>query len=472
MKQAAEPSYKWKLLVSVIFGIFMSTLDTTAVNVAFPTLRAEYAVSLYQAQWIVSVYVLSLGMATPVAGFLGDRYGTKRIYVLGLVTFVVGSLAAGVAPSLGSLIVARALQGIGGGIAMPCATAMLFREFPRSRLGLALGLFGVALLFAPALGPVLAGWFIDQHHWRWIFFVNVPIGLLGIGLAARWLSEQRVEHAPTIDRWTAASVIAAVMGFGLLLYGVSVVSVFGWASARVVSALGVSVASLGALVIIELRGTSPLLDIRLFRQRTFLVATLVGYVTVVAFFGAEFLLPLYLQVLRHRSALDAGLALLPLALGAGLTMPVAGILYDRMGPRPLIVVGFTLLLYNTWTLAHLTATTSYRVILGQMALRGFALGLAVQTPFTAALASVAHNVTARASSLVISTRLAVQAIGVAILATLAASTVQSGEHGVSLQGISRAYTLTFVLSAIALALGFLLPGRLGPHRSNEPGLAQ
>jgi EmrB/QacA subfamily drug resistance transporter len=452
---ATDRAYKWKLLVSVIFGIFMSTLDTTAVNVAFPTLRAEFGASLNEAQWIVSVYVLALGIATPVAGFLADRFGIKRVYVTGLVIFVVGSLAAGMAPSLGALVVARAVKGIGGGIAMPCATAMLFRAFPRKEIGFALGVFGVALLFAPALGPVLAGWLIDLGRWRWIFFINVPIGVLGIALASRWLREQRAERIPRLDAWGIAGIVTAATGFGAILYGASVVNVYGWWSGQVTASL---VGGALALAALALRAPDPILDVALFRRRTSLVATLVGYVTVVAFFGAEFLLPLYLQALRGRSALDAGLALLPLALGAGVTMPIAGKIYDRLGPRPLVVVGFTLLLYNTWSLAHLTASTSYRYILAQMALRGLALGLAVQTPFTAALASVSSDAVPRASSLVISTRLAMQAIGVAVLATLVAGALPLGEAGVHLDGFARAYELTFELSVIALVLGFLLPG--------------
>jgi DHA2 family multidrug resistance protein len=452
---AVERRYKWKVLVSVIFGIFMSTLDTTAVNVAFPTLRSQYGASVYEAQWIVSIYVLALGMATPVAGFLADRFGIKRVYVLGLAIFVAGSLAAGLAPTLGALIVARAVKGIGGGIAMPCATAMLFRAFPRTEIGFALGMFGVALLMAPALGPVLAGLLIDHGHWRWIFFINVPIGALGIVLAARWLREQRAERVPRWDGW---GLVCAVVGFGSILYAASQVTLRGWTALEVFGPLVLGGLALVALFVIEPRMRDPMVDVTLFRRRTFLVATLIGYVTVIAFFGAEFLLPLYLQSLRGRSALDAGLALLPLALGAGVTMPIAGKLYDRVGPRPLILGGFVLLLYNTWFLAHLTTETPYRAILVQMALRGFALGLAVQTPFTAALASVTHDAVPRASSLVISTRLAMQAIGVAVLATLVAAPLVLGGPGIHLEGFSRAYGLTFWLAVIALGLGFLLPG--------------
>ena len=441
--------YKWKLLVSVIFGAFMSTLDTTAVNVAFPTLRSMYGATLHEAQWIVSIYVMALGIATPVAGFLADRFGIKRIYVLGLAIFVGGSIAAGFAPTLGVLVVARAVKGFGGGIAMPCATAMLFRGFDRKELGFALGVFGLALLFAPALGPVLAGVLIDHHRWRWIFFINVPIGLLGIALAGRFLREQRASLVPGWDGWGLAS---AAVGFGSLLYAASIVAQRGWRAPEVIGSLALGACALSALAFVELRhARDPLLDLRLFRRRGFLIATLVGYVTVVAFFGAEFLLPVYLQAVRGRSALEAGMALLPLALGAGVTMPIAGKIYDRIGPRPLIVSGFALLLYNTWELSHLTATTSYRFILLLMAVRGLALGIAVQTPFTAALASVSHEAVPRASSLVISTRLAVQAIGVAVLATLLASATD-------LTGFARAYGLTFYLALGALCLGLLLPG--------------
>jgi EmrB/QacA subfamily drug resistance transporter len=493
--------YKWKLLASVIFGVFMSTLDTTAVNVAFPTLRAEYGASLQQSQWIVSIYVLALGIATPVAGFLADRFGIKRIYILGLATFVAGSLLAGLAPTLGVLVAARALKGIGGGLAMPCATAMLFRGFARQELGFALGVFGFALLFAPALGPVLAGVLIDHHHWRWIFFINVPIGTLGITLASRFLRERRATATPKWDAW---GLPLAATGFGSLLYGASIVADRGWTATDVIGAFGLGGAALLGLGLVELRhAPEPLLDLRLFRRRSFVLPTAIGYITVVSFFGAEFLLPVYLQAVRGYSASEAGIALLPLALGAGLTMPAAGKIYDRLGPRLLVVLGFALLCYNTWNLAHLGPGTSYRFILLLMAVRGIALGLAVQAPFTAALASVPHDATPRASSLVISTRLAVQAIGIAVLATLLASalpaelraahrgsdrrpgiaraeapaggacrgavhlrqTSQSGDPvnagaacDAYLDGFARAYGLTFLLATGAFLLGLALPG--------------
>ncbi len=169
---------KWKVLISVMFGIFMIILDSTVVNIALPTLRRAYGASLADVQWVISIYVLSLGITTPVSGFLADRFGIKRVYLFGLAIFVIGSILCGISPSLGWLIVARALQGFGGGVSQPLGPAQLYRAFPPKEQGTALGYFGIVLVFAPALGPILGGWLVDANFWRLIFFINVPIGIL------------------------------------------------------------------------------------------------------------------------------------------------------------------------------------------------------------------------------------------------------------------------------------------------------
>jgi EmrB/QacA subfamily drug resistance transporter len=447
---------KWRVLAAVVFGIFMVTLDTTAVTVAFPVIRDEMGATLQQAQWIVSVYVLSLGMTTPVAGFLADRFGLERMYVAGLVVFVAGSLCAGLAPSLWILVAARALKGVGGGLAVPCGTALLFRGFSRRELGAALGVFGLALLFAPALGPVLGGWLVDHQLWRWIFFINVPIGALGILVASRVLPSRPGNPDTRLDGWGLATALPA---FGALLHATALLGDASRRASYVATWAAAGLAAFAAFVYVELRvARAPLLDLRLFRRPVFLVATLVGYVTVVAFFGAEFLLPLYLQSLRGAPALTVGLVLLPLALCAGLALPLAGLAYDRIGPRALVVSGFALLAYNTWQLAHLGPDTALRFIVVLTAVRGLALGLTVQTPFTAALADVGHHALPRATSLVSSTRYLVQAYGIALLAALLGTRGHDPASTVTLAGLARAYSLTFWLAIGGLALGVVLPG--------------
>ena len=415
--------YKWKVLISVIFGIFMVILDTTVVNVAFPTLRAEFGASVNDSQWIISVYVMALGISTPLSGFLADRFSMKRVYAVGLALFVIGSLLCGVAPSLGFIVAARALQGAGGGIALPLGTALLFSAFTRREQGLAFGIFGIALVAAPALGPILGGWLVDQSLWRWIFFINVPIGTLGVILAASFLRHETAERRPKLD---LLGLITSAVGFGAVLYAASVAADNGWTAPNVLAGFSIGGVFLLAFALIELFvARDPLLDLRLFARWVFTNATLVGWVSVLALFGAEFLLPLYLQILRGQTALQTGFTLLPLALSSGVVVPLAGKLYDLVGARPLMIAGFGILTVNTWQFAQLGAHTAISWIVFLLVLRGVALGLTVQTTLVASLSVIAQPEVSRASALSNATRQVVQSIGVAVLATVLATAISS-----------------------------------------------
>lgn len=526
--------YKWGVLISVIFGIFMVILDSTVINVALATIREQFHTSLADSQWVISLYTLALGISTPLAGYLGDRFGLKRIYVLGLLLFVIGSFACGLAPTSNILflILARAVQGVGGGLALPLGTAQLFRAFKPEEQGLALGIFGISLVVAPALGPILGGWLVDQNLWRFIFFINVPIGLLGVVLASRLLREERSEH-PLIFDWLG--LIFSTVGFGAVLYAASIAADDGWTSTKVLAFFAAGGVSLVLFALVELFvARDPLLDLRLFKRRTFLNATVVGYVAVVALFGAEFLLPLYLQTLRGKTALESGVILLPLAIASGVVVPLAGKLYDKIGARPLMVTGFALLAVNTWQFSQLQADTSITWILVLLVIRGVALGLTVQTTMVAALSVVGPREYSRASSLSNATRQVVQSIGVAVLATILATALSaevkqyqnqylsqpassstkivglceplpapstggiavspgaSGPSGQptgptpqqlaallkqacqqSINGYENAYKLTFYFALLAMGLGALLPGwplrwERRPRMSNQP----
>jgi DHA2 family multidrug resistance protein len=410
---------KWKVLISVTFGIFMIILDATIVNIAFPTLRLQFGASLTETQWVLSIYVLALGITTPVSGFLADRFDIKRIYLLGLSLFVLGSFLCGVAPSLGLLIAARALQGFGGGLAQPLGPAQLYRQFPPKEQGTAFGILGISLVVAPALGPILGGWLVGLGYWRLIFFVNVPIGILGVFLGSRFLVDYRVDRRPKFD---PLGLITAVIGFGAVLLAATFAERHGWTGAQTLVTLGIGVLALGAHVIIELHLVKePMLTLRLFANRVYLNASLVGYVATVALFGAEFLMPVYLQSFRGRTALEAGFILLGVALTSAFATPLAGRLFDKIGPRMIMVVGFSILCVNTWQLSQLQGTTSISYIIFLLALRGLAVGLTLQTSFVTALSSVPLNQLPRGSSLLNSTRFVVQAVAVAALATILVS---------------------------------------------------
>jgi DHA2 family multidrug resistance protein len=490
-------AYKWKVLGSVIFGVFMVILDTTAVNVAFQAVRAEYEARLSDAQWIISLYVLAIGVATPLAGYLADRFGIKRTYIGGLAVFSFGSLLCGLAPDLVSLVAARGLQGLGGGLAVPLGSALLLRAFPAEEQGRALGLYGVAIVFAPMIGPVLGGILVDLGFWRWIFFINVPIGTLGVLLASRLLREQRSPHDHRLDVF---GLVTVVIGIGAVLYATTVLETEGWSASGAALWFGVGAAGLFLFVITELfLAREPLLDLRLFKRRTFLNASLVGYVTIVSLFGAEFLMPLYLQAARGLGAMQAGLIMLPMAIAAGVSTPIAGRIYDRIGPRLLLIVGFTLLCINTWNFAQLDAVTPIAWICVLLAIRGAALGLTTQTTFVTAMSVVSGPALPRGTSLSNATRNVVQSLGVALLATVAASTLSPRTREIqaeantatvagvcetvgpeadmrarwsaadlrvacdeSIAGFERAYTISFIAALVALGLGAALPGWPGP----------
>jgi DHA2 family multidrug resistance protein len=412
---------KWKILISIMFGIFMIILDATVVNVAFPTLRREFGATLADAQWVLSIYVLSLGVTTPVSGYLADRFGIKRVYLFGLAVFVVGSFLCGLAPSLGWLIAARALQGFGGGVAQPLGPAQLYRAFPPKEQGTALGYFGIVLVFAPALGPVLGGWLVDANLWRLIFFINIPVGIIGVLLGSRFLLDYRVERKPAFD---PLGLITAVIGFGAVLYAASIAETNGWTGSTTLTAFAIGVVALIAHVIIELYVVKePMTSLRLFRNTIFLNAALVGYVATVALFSAEFLMPVYLQAFRGRTALETGYILLAVAATSGIATPLAGRLYDKIGPRMNLIVGFVILCVNTWQLSQIEGTTPISYILFLLALRGLAVGLTLQTSFVAALSAVPLNNLPRGSSLLNSTRFVVQAVSVAALATVFSSSI-------------------------------------------------
>ena len=416
-----DPNYKWKVLSTVIFGIFMIILDTTVVNVAFQTIREQFGGNLNDSQWVISIYVLTLGISTPLSGFLADRFGAKKIYLGGLALFAGGSLLCGISNSLNLLIISRAIQGVGGGIAMPLGTALLLQAFPPREQGMALGIFGIAALVAPAVGPILGGYLVDQNQWRVIFFINPPIGLIGVVMGIFLLRESSRAERPAFD---AGGVITEVIGFGSILYAASIAADRGWTSPETLTWFGIGAVGLVLFGLIELfRAKTPLMDLRLFRNRTFLNASLLGYVSTIALFGAEFLLPVYLQALRGRSALQTGLILLPMALAGGIFVTLSGRLYDKVGPRPLLVVGFSLLVVNTWQLSQLKADTPISWLLFLLVLRGLALGLTVQTTMVTALSVVRRRDLARGSSLTNATRLVVQSIGVAVLATVLASAI-------------------------------------------------
>jgi EmrB/QacA subfamily drug resistance transporter len=501
-----DANYKWRVLASVVVGLFMVILDSTVINVALKTLQQHYNVTTNEAQWVISLYTLALGIATPLSGFLGDRFGIKRVYLSGLAMFVIGSLLCGVATAidfsadvgglkistLTLLIVARAIQGVGGGIALPLGTALLFRTFPPREIGAAFGIFGIVLVFAPAMGPILGGLLVDHNLLSWIFYLNIPIGAVGIAIGLNFLRETPGSRDNTAD---VPGIIFSAIGFGAILFAASIAGEqgAGWTDERVLLSLLIGVVGLAIFAFFELRARQPLLDLRLYGIPTFAIANVAALVGTIALFGAEFLLPLYLQILRGQSAFQAGLTLLPLALAAAVSTVIAGRISDRIGPRLPIVIGFLLIAFNTYQLSEIKLDTDLKYIGFLLVLRGIAIGLIIQNSQVAALRDVPPARLNRATPLVQATRQTMQSIGVAVLATILTTAItlkipnnlpSSSDivklppaqqqqiltaihnfQGQYITGLQHAYLATFIIAVVATVLSAFLPGWPGKWES-------
>lgn len=382
-------------MVAILVGAFMVILDTSIVNVAIPTMMNAFGVSVNDIEWVATAYMLALGVVVPASGWLGDYLGYKRLYMASLFFFTVGSLLCGLAWNLPSMIAARVVQAVGGGMVMPTTMAMVYRMVPRERLGAAMGIWGLALLLAPAVGPTLGGYLVEYLNWRLIFTINLPVGVAGLLLAAAVLPEFKDDRPGAFDVW---GFLTAAVGLFTLLLALSEGSAWGWRSEAIVMLFYASAASLALFVWIELTHSDPLLDLRVFRYGTFTLSSVTVVIITIGLFSGVFFVPLFLQTVRGLRPFDVGILMLPGALATGAVMPVSGRLYDRFGPRLVVTAGLGLLVYSTLLLHRLTVDTPERTIAGWMVLRGIGMGLAMMPSQTAGMSVIPTHLISRASA--------------------------------------------------------------------------
>jgi DHA2 family multidrug resistance protein len=428
--------YKWLVLIAMLPGFTVFLLDVTIVNVALARLGAVFDVNYATVQWVITGYALASGMATPMAGFMEMRFTMKKVWVLALATFTLSSVLCGLAPVFWVLVVGRIIQGFAGGLMLPLAISTLFQVFPPGQRGQAMGFFAIPMVAGPALGPTIGGYIVTNWDWRLVFFVNLPVGILAVALG--WLALRPGQPRFGI-RFDTLGAILSSLGFGLTLYGLSRVDNDGWGAFSVRGFISVGVASLVAFIIWELRREDPLLNMRLFALPQFLIANIIGWVSTIALFGAEFMLPLYLQNLRGLSAVDTGLLLMPQGLSVAIAGPIAGRLVDKIGARWVCMFGFALLSFNTWQMSQITMTTSFDTLKLLLIVRGVALGCTMQPTQLSAMAVVPARFRTNASSVNNAMRNVFQAFGVALLSTIV--TTETAVHTMILSWGVRADTM-------------------------------
>ena len=407
-------SHRWWVLGVIVIGSFMSILDATVVNIALPKLISVFSTDVHGAQWVLTGYLLALAMVIPLTGFADETLGGKRVYIVTIALFTVASALCGIAWSLNVLIFFRILQGLGGGLIQPLGMSLLLREFRPEERGTALGFFGIPVMLAPAVGPILGGYLVQYVDWRFIFYINVPVGIIAVIAASRILHEGVIHHNQKLDAW---GIALAGFGSAALLFGIDNGPTDGWGSTWVVLELLAGAFALIAFVFVELNTKQPLLELRLFKTVNFSTAVFVTLIVQVGLFGAMFLLPVFLENLQGLGAMETGLLWLPQSLVVAMVMPLSGRIFDRFGPTVVLVPGIALLVVATWLFSHLTLGTSTLTVVGILVVRGAGMGLAMMPATTAAMNAVPRHLIPRASALTSAVQRIAGSFGAAIMAT-------------------------------------------------------
>lgn len=415
--------YKWVAAGVVVIGALMSVLNQTVITVALPTLENDFGVRLTDIQWVVTGYALGLAAVIPLSGWLCDRYGTKRVFFVSQVLFTASSVLCGLAWSNGSLIAFRVVQGLAGGLVMPVGMTILMSASRPEERGRMMATLGLPMMVGPILGPTLGGYLVQYVTWRLIFFVNVPVGVVGAVMTALFLRGR--EGGPERHPLDVAGLLLATPAVVAIVYGLSQPSAYGWFSVQTLAPLLAGVATLVVFCVVEARRSSPLIDIRVFRDAAFTASMTLNFFIGVALFGSVLLVPLFLQQLQGYSALDAGVLLAAQGLAAAAAMPFVGVLVDRFGARSIVPIGLTLLTGASFWMTTLSPGTPRATVALMVAARGFGMGLSMMPSMSSAYVTLAPALIARATAISNTVQRIAAGLGAAIVATILSERIRA-----------------------------------------------
>ncbi|WP_405079158.1 DHA2 family efflux MFS transporter permease subunit [Paenibacillus chitinolyticus] len=407
--------HRGTVLLVLILGAFVTILNQTLLNVALPHLMNDFNASADTIQWLSTGYMLINGIIIPISAFLIGTFTTRQLFISAMISFTVGSLICGMAPNFTIMMVGRIVQGAGAGIIMPLMMTVILNIYPPQVRGRAMGMIGIAMFFAPAVGPTLSGWIIQHWTWRILFYVAMPIAIVDIIFAFLVLKNVTKVTKPVFD---FLGFVTSTIGFGSLLYGISEAGSKGWDSVPVVSTIIIGVVFIALFIVRELTAKNPLLNLRVFKYNMFSLSTVVSCIVNMAMFGASILVPIYVQNIRGYSPMEAGLLMLPGALLMGIMSPISGALFDRFGIKPLAFIGLTITAVTTWQFAHLTADTTYSTLMWLYTIRMFGMSFIAMTIMTTGLNQLPRELASHGTAASNTARQIASSIGTAILVTI------------------------------------------------------
>ena len=423
-KLFAEENMKWWTLAAVSFGLFMIMLDNTVVNVALPSMQRSLHLKTSELEWIVAGYALTFGAFMLTGGKLADLFGRRLIFVIGLVVFSASSLACGLAGSATILIAARVIQGLGAAMMNPSTLSIITVTFPPRQRGTAIGIWAGVSALALAIGPLVGGVITQHLNWNWIFFINIQIGAIAVAAAFAFIKESRdtsLEQRPDIP-----GLASSALALFALIYALIEANTYGWGSTRIIAAFAVAIVSLASFVALELRQRLPMLDMSLFRNRTFSGANTVMLLVALAMFGVFFYISLYMQQVLGFSPTQAGASFLPMTVLIILIAPQAGRASDRLGSRGLVGSGLVFVAGSLFLFSRLGVHAGFWSLLPAMLLGGLGMALAMTPTTAAAMASVRRDKAGVGSAVLNSMRQVGGSLGIAIMGAIVASGTSAG----------------------------------------------
>lgn len=412
-----------KILAALLFGMFIAILNQTLLNVALPKINTEFNISASTGQWLMTGFMLVNGILIPITAYLFNKYSYRKLFLVALVLFTIGSLICAISMNFPIMMVGRVLQAIGAGVLMPFGSIVIITIYPPEKRGAAMGTMGIAMILAPAIGPTLSGYIVQNYHWNVMFYGMFIIGIIAILVGFVWFKLYQYTTNPKAD---IPGIIFSTIGFGALLYGFSEAGNKGWGSVEIETMFAIGIIFIILFVIRELRMKAPMLNLEVLKFPTFTLTTVINMVVMMSLYGGMILLPMYLQNLRGFSALDSGLLLLPGSLIMGLLGPFAGKLLDTIGLKPLAIFGIAVMTYATWELTKLNMDTPYMTIMGIYVLRSFGMAFIMMPMVTAAINALPGRLASHGNAFLNTMRQLAGSIGTAILVTV--MTTQTTQH--------------------------------------------
>jgi len=471
---AGSPVRTGPIFTVLLVGAFVAFLNQTLINIALPQIMDRLSISAATADWLTTIFLLVNGIVIPITAFLMERFTTRQLYLTAMGLFTLGTLICGVAPTFSVILLGRVVQAVGAGVLFPLIINVIFTLFPAERRGFAMGIFGIALNFAPAVGPTLSGWIVQSYSWRVLFFVILPFALIDFIVALYFVKNVAPTSRPKLD---ALGVALSTIGFGGVLYGLATAGTKGWGDSVVLTTLIVGGISLILFVWRQFSIRHPLLEFRIFRYPTFTLTTIINVIVTMAMYSGMILMPLYIQNVRGFSPIYSGLMLLPGGILMGIMSPVTGKLYDRFGARWLAVVGLAITIATTYGLTRLRMDTTFTAVTVLYTVRMFGMSILMMPIFTAGLNELALTLNRHGTAMVNTFRMIAGAVGMAFFVTI--MTNQGAIHTKALMfsqhilptdkthllaaakqgtvmGIDDAFMVATVLTIVAFVLSFFI----------------